>query len=320
MKRKRFFSVIAIAAIVGLGVISCKKDVTGVTLDQTTATLVVGKSLTLTATVSPEKAANKNVKWLSDNESVAIVNNGIVNAISEGEATITVITEDGGKTASCLVTVISPPIDTVTKKKMTITISLPYNVEFEFAGTDTMTIDWGDKSDIETYILSSTPLKYKHTYSSSKDITITITGKNVSYFNLNKYYNIRSLNVSENTALTEFYCNENSSLSKIDVSKNIYLKKLSCLSCGFVNIDVSKNIKLIELYCDFNYLTNLDVSKNIKLTALKCSDNKLSADALNAIFEALPNTKGTIVIGGNPGTSNCNKSIAEGKGWIVKNY
>lgn len=79
--------------------------VTGVTLDKTTLELFTGDSATLTATVQPDDATNKNVTWQSDNANVATVQNGTVNAVGAGEATITVTTEDGEKTATCKVTV-----------------------------------------------------------------------------------------------------------------------------------------------------------------------------------------------------------------------
>ena len=79
--------------------------VTGVTLDQSTATRTVGNSVTLTATVSPSNATNKNVIWSSSDTTVATVSNGVVVAKKAGTATITVTTEDGGKTATCAVTV-----------------------------------------------------------------------------------------------------------------------------------------------------------------------------------------------------------------------
>jgi uncharacterized protein YjdB len=79
--------------------------VTGVTLQQT-LNMIVGDSCTLTAQIAPVNAANKTVTWTSSDTSVATVNNGVVEAKKEGTAVITVTTQDGGKTASCTVTVL----------------------------------------------------------------------------------------------------------------------------------------------------------------------------------------------------------------------
>ena len=80
--------------------------VTGVTLNKATLSLIAGASETLTATVAPADATNKKVTWKSSDAAVATVDtNGKVTAVKAGEATITVTTEDGGKTATCKVTV-----------------------------------------------------------------------------------------------------------------------------------------------------------------------------------------------------------------------
>ena len=82
--------------------------VTGVTLSQTELPLVKGTTATLTATVSPTDATNKKVIWSSNNSSVATLENGQVTAMSVGNATITVTTEDGNHTAMCEVVVTAP--------------------------------------------------------------------------------------------------------------------------------------------------------------------------------------------------------------------
>ena len=83
--------------------------VTGVTLDKNTMSLTVGGNGTLTATVAPYNATNKNVTWSSSKETVATVDaSGKVTAVAAGTATITVTTEDGEKTATCSVTVTEP--------------------------------------------------------------------------------------------------------------------------------------------------------------------------------------------------------------------
>ncbi len=80
--------------------------VTGVSLDKTSLTLTEETSETLTATVSPEDATDKSVKWSSDKPEIASVDgSGKVSALKEGKAVVTVTTVDGGKTASCEVTV-----------------------------------------------------------------------------------------------------------------------------------------------------------------------------------------------------------------------
>lgn len=72
----------------------------------TEATLKVGETVQLTATVTPDNATNKAVTWNSSNEDVATVDTtGKVTAKATGIANISVITEDGGKTAICKVTV-----------------------------------------------------------------------------------------------------------------------------------------------------------------------------------------------------------------------
>jgi hypothetical protein len=85
---------------------------TGVTLDKPSASVKQGKRITLTATVAPADAVNKNVTWSSNNASVATVNNGVVTGVATGNAKITVTTEDGSHTASCTVTVTTslPPV------------------------------------------------------------------------------------------------------------------------------------------------------------------------------------------------------------------
>lgn len=80
-------------------------SVTGVSLTSTSLNMVVGQETTLIATVSPHNATDPSVTWKSSNSSVATVNNGKVTAVGEGNATIIVTTNDGGKTAACTVSV-----------------------------------------------------------------------------------------------------------------------------------------------------------------------------------------------------------------------
>ena len=84
-------------------------SVTGVSLNESSITLDVGGSKTLAATVTPENATNKKVRWTSDKETAATVSeDGVVTAVAGGTAVITATTHDGLFTATCTVTVNAP--------------------------------------------------------------------------------------------------------------------------------------------------------------------------------------------------------------------
>lgn len=113
--------------------------VTGVTLNETELTLEEGETADLTATIAPENATNKNMTWTSSDPDTATVDeNGHVTAKKAGEtpAVITVTTEDGGKTATCKVTVnektVTPPEQekpSIELNQTTLTLTLQEGVE-----------------------------------------------------------------------------------------------------------------------------------------------------------------------------------------------
>ena len=78
--------------------------VTEISLSQSSLSLTVGQSFTLSASVSPSNATNKSVTWTSSNSSVATVNRCVVKAQKAGAATIYAVSSNGKK-ASCTVQV-----------------------------------------------------------------------------------------------------------------------------------------------------------------------------------------------------------------------
>lgn len=103
--------------------------VTGVTLDKTSLSLNAGTTATLSPTISPTNATNKSVTWTSDNTSVATVSSsGVVTANAPGSATITCTTADGGKKATCSVTV-DPPAVKLSSSSITYTPLVPSSGE-----------------------------------------------------------------------------------------------------------------------------------------------------------------------------------------------
>ncbi len=110
------------------------QPVTGVSLNTNTLTLASEGTATLTASVKPADAADKTVTWKSSDENVATVDdNGVVTAVAEGEATITVTTNDGDYTAECVVTVktIEKPVTGVSLDQT--------QIDLEFNGSVTLT-------------------------------------------------------------------------------------------------------------------------------------------------------------------------------------
>lgn len=104
--------------------------VVAVSFEQEERTLTVGDLFAMVPLFTPENASNQNVAWKSSNEEVAEVTvGGIVLAKMPGTTTITVTTEDGGKTAQCVITV-----EKAQRPKLAIEYVTEYNVNPEGTG------------------------------------------------------------------------------------------------------------------------------------------------------------------------------------------
>ncbi len=144
---------------------SCIVTVTGdvspvssISLSPSSLSLKVDESRNVVATILPADATNKAVTWSCDNPDVAIVNNvGKVTGLAVGTATITVTTEDGGKTATCAVTVYDTTISVtgVTLDEETLTINKGESATLTAtvlpADASNKSVTWiSDKPDIAT--------------------------------------------------------------------------------------------------------------------------------------------------------------------------
>jgi uncharacterized protein YjdB len=79
---------------------------------------------TLSVIILPSDAANKSVKWSSNNTSIATVLSGVVTGVAEGETSIVAITDDGAKMAGCKVTVVRVPVTGVSLKTSIVELDL----------------------------------------------------------------------------------------------------------------------------------------------------------------------------------------------------
>lgn len=162
----------------------------GVTLDQTSVTLNIGDNITLTPTVSPSDAIDKQVTWESSTTSVATVDSsGVVRAVSVGSTTITVTTVDGGHTATCSVTVRSSSATVVRYELSPENSSVPY-----MTGKGSTTVNF------TLYAIYSDNTRSPVEDSISKSITTSSLGeKSVNYtYNGTKYTS--SVKVTNNGA------------------------------------------------------------------------------------------------------------------------
>ncbi|MDR0954251.1 MAG: Ig-like domain-containing protein [Rikenellaceae bacterium] len=286
---KNRFLWIAVAGLLSLGLLnSCKKgeeppktvSVTDVRLNKTSLSLAEGASETLTATVAPENATNKAVAWTSSDATVATVDDsGKVMALKAGTAVVIVTTADGGKIAICTVTVMGEPDEPDEPEIDDVLPLIPDATFLAYCQGQMGTWDTngdGKLSSAEAAAVTSMDLFYM-------DIA-SLAG--IEYFTGLTYLDagwnqLRSLDVSKNTALTTLYLAFNQ-LTALDVSKNTALTALSVADNQLAALDVSANTALTALTCNNNQLSSLDVSNNTALTDLSCFSNPLTAIDLSA--------------------------------------
>lgn len=248
--------------------------VVGVTLDRLELTLAAGEQRTLTASIVPSNAANKKVTWSSAPTAVATVDaNGTVTAVKTGTAEVTATTEEGGKTATCRVTVEATDPDNLLNAAY-----IPDPVFLDYCRRQMGT--WDRNKDGKLYTDEAAAVTtidaaniYGSTIHSLKGIEY-FTGITYLDCSLN---NLTSLDVSKNTRLTELYCNNNVRLSSLIISEYTVLRFLNCSSCMLSSLDVSKCTRLVDLSCFFNELTSLDVSKCTNLNTLDVDGNELTS-------------------------------------------
>ncbi|MBB6462686.1 Ig-like domain-containing protein [Flammeovirga kamogawensis] len=144
-------------------------NVSTINLNTITETLIEGNSTILTATVLPENATDKSVTWSSSNTAIASVNqNGLVTAISEGSAIISVISNNGNISASATINVeadnsISCNFSTLIEAE-TYTASLDVQVENTTDTNGGQNVGWIDAGDWLVWNVNIPACTYKITY------------------------------------------------------------------------------------------------------------------------------------------------------------
>ncbi|MFB0973601.1 MAG: Ig domain-containing protein, partial [Bacteroidales bacterium] len=264
------------------------QPVSGVTLDKSTLTLTEGDQATLTATVSPEDASNKEISWsTSDASIVSLDQTGNVltvkaTAVKEGSAKVTVTTKDGNKTAECAVTVNKKIIHvtdiTLNKTSDTLivdeTLQLAATVKPDDATDKSFT--WSsskpsvasvDANGLVTAVavgyatITATTTDGSHL--ASCDLKVKEMGINIPDANFKKYL------------VRNFDSNGDGEISETEASK---VESISCISkdiSSLAGIEYFTSLKYLN--CSGNHLTGLDASLMADNVTLYCG-NQTDAD------------------------------------------
>lgn len=270
--------------------VTVEQAVTGVTLNCSSKTLMLGKKFALTPTVKPDSARNKNVIWSSSDETVATVENGVVTGKKGGTAIITVTTEEGAQVAHCKVTV----------------RELVTSIEITGKGH---TLNYGKKTtliaNVET--ITATNRSVRWSTSNKKKLTVTQKGvvKGVGYGTAYVYakakdgsgvvakYQIRVIRpvkkVTISPSRVTIYEGRSKQLKGKVTPKNASIKKLEWTSSdpSVATVDQTGEIVAVsEGRCNI-YATSTDgndkmgmckviVKKRVEATSIKLNSSKLT--------------------------------------------
>ena len=210
-------------------------NVSSITLNKTSITLEEGKTTTLTATINPSSATNKNITWSSNNTNVATVNNGTITANKAGTATITAISNNG-KSASCKITVKAkeqPKPSTVEVTSITLNKA-------------SVTLEEGKTTTLTATVNPSNATNKNITWSSNNTNVATvnngtITAKKAGTANIIA----KSNNGKTATCKVTVKAKSTSNITDIDVIGNAVIDKNKTTGSGSVRIySDSKNVDL----------------------------------------------------------------------------
>lgn len=166
-------------------------------------------------------------------------------------------------------------------------------IAWQMAGYGTVTIDWGDGTEVETHYLtedwgggSNPDRNFYRLYSDAAVRTITIKGDSITHFRCGQ--NLRSAEINGST-LMHLDLRSNLTLTSLNIINAPNLTYLDVSSNRLTSLDLSNAPNLTTLLCTGNQLTSLDLSKNTKLVHLSCFNNRLTALDLsnNTALESL---------------------------------
>ena len=206
-------------------------EVESVSLNKSEMTLTEGESETLAATVTPENAENKSIKWSSNNEAVATVDaNGTVTAKSAGTAVITA-TSTNEKSAGCTVTVEKKQIPVTEVRLSESTVGIVEGSTYKLTATvlpenttDSKNVSWSSNNEAVATVDANGTVTAKRagtavitatsTNGKSAGCTVTVSKKEIPITEISLDKSSATLTEGETTTLTATVLPENTTDSK----------------------------------------------------------------------------------------------------------
>ena len=251
--------------------------VTNVSLNTSSSSIEVNKSITLSPTITPSNATNKAVKWSSSNESVATVDNGVVKGLSKGTSTITATTVDGNLKASTTINVITVDVTGISFSSSTskvelnksftlsptITPSNATNKEVTWSTSDASiaTVDNGTVRGLEKGTATITATTVDGGYKASVDITVyTNAVTSISFAS-------STATVTEGNTLTLSPTITPSNATIKDVTWSTSNSNIATVDNGEVTAKKAGTVKITATTVDGGFQASVDVTVREKGTA-----------------------------------------------------
>ena len=267
--------------------------VTGVTINET-ASIEVGKSISLIASISPSEATDKTVTWSVDNANCTITPNGLsctIKGVTEGSSIVTVTTTDGNYTDSCTVTITAKQSTSIP------TENLIRNYDFTAYSDGTVEDQVGGLNInptgtvVNNGLLLSNNLNVKEAWDRTKSSTLIVTssatkpGKNI-------YLGDNSIYLGEGNITISHGNGASNTVGTVTDKCNI----LYCYNVYALTIDVSNKHQQLyfngELILEGNYVSDwsenamLLYSENI-FNRVLIYDTILDSDTISSISSSI---------------------------------